>query len=104
LTKRLVRVDNVKGSAGGALIESLITTREISGHRLYSGEASRPNFLTWTATANTPRLSRDLADRAFIIRLRKPEPRPGWRETVLGFANVHRDRILADIVHELRQE
>jgi len=101
LSRRVAIVDNMK-SFSSALVESLITTSEITGHRLFYGEASRPNTLTWIFTANSPKISRDLADRVFIIRLEKPTPRPGWDDELAEFIDLHRDRIMADAVAALQ--
>jgi len=102
LTKRIVRMDNVKSLTSSALLESLITARVISGHRLYSGEAQRRNTLTWVITGNGMRLSRDLADRAFIIRLTKPELTPGWEDSLTDYIRRYRDLILSDIIARLK--
>ncbi len=98
---RIVLMDNIKEGLDSALIEGLITAQRISGHRLYHGEASRPNTLTFLLTGNCLRLSRDLAERAFIIRMVKPTYRLNWEATLLNFVAVHRDLILADILAEL---
>ncbi len=103
LTKRVVLLDNVKTAQSSAQLEGLITSSTISGHRLYAGEASRPNYLTVLVTGNAVRLSRDLADRAFIIRLRKPKGRPGWNEELRQYLDQHREHVLADIVGALRK-
>lgn len=102
LTRRIVRLDNAKGLVGGPLLEAQITAREISGHRLHVGESTRINTLTWIVTGNSPQLSRDMAERAFILRLSKPQPTPGWREQVFAFIEEHSDGVLADIVQVLR--
>ena len=101
LTRRVVRIDNLKSSVSSGLLEGLITTPQISGHRLYQGEATRPNTLTFLLTGNTLRLSRDLAERSFVIRLAKPTPRPEWRDEVFSFIHEYRQRILADVVQAL---
>lgn len=102
LTKRVVRIDNLKKQLSSGTIEGLITSTVINGHRLYQGDAERPNMLTFTITGNGLRLSRDMAERCFFIRLRKPKPRDNWRETVFGYIRDNRDKILADIVMQLQ--
>ena len=101
LLQRVVRVDNIKSAISSGLLEGLVTSSRISGHRLYVGEAHRPNFLTWVLTGNAIRLSRDFADRSFIIRLERPKPATGWRESVFQYIAEHRARILADVVDTL---
>lgn len=103
LARRVVRIDNIKEEFGSAPIEALITAPIISGHRLYHGEASRPNTLTFVLTGNSLRLSRDIAERAFIIRLIKPTYRPEWESEVMNFISAHRDAILMDILAELKK-
>jgi hypothetical protein len=100
LTKRIVRVDNVKRQAGSGLVENLITSDDISGKRLFHGEASRPNTLCWIITANGLRMSRDMSERSFIVRLRRltdAERCGTWRQDVLTLIDTRRDYILADI-------
>lgn len=101
MQRRIVLLDNLK-SRGTASFEALITAQAISGHRLYAGEAARPNRLTWIATANSPRLSRDLAARAFVLQLTRPEYRPGWREKLLAFIEANRRALQADAIGVLR--
>jgi hypothetical protein len=103
LTLRVCTVDNIKQGISSSLLESIITSMVISGYRLYAGDASRPNTLTFILTGNGLRLSRDIAERSFIIRLKKPEPRPEWRESVINLLTKYREQILADIVFELRK-
>jgi hypothetical protein len=70
---------------------------------MYYGEGRRPNTLTTICTGTNVKLSRDLSERAFFIRLRKPERRKGWDDEVINFVNEHRQRILADVVLTLKQ-
>lgn len=104
LSKRIVLADNIKKGVSSGTLEALITAHKISGHLLYHGEASRPNTLTWVLTANGLRMSRDMAERCFIIRLKKPNYRPDWREEVSAYIGTNRDKILADILALLRNE
>lgn len=104
LAQRIVRMDNVRSSLSNGLIEGLITTPTISGHRLYTGEATRPNTLTWTFTANCPRVSRDLAERSIIIRLATPKNNPKWWNHVNAYIVHHKNHILADIIYTLKQK
>jgi hypothetical protein len=100
LTKRIVRVDNVKRQAGSGLVENLITSDDISGKRLFHGEASRPNTMCWIITANGLRMSRDMSERSFVLRLRRltdAEKSGAWRQDVLNLIDTKRDYILADI-------
>lgn len=104
LTSRVLRVDNIKGRGASPTLENIITCTTISGHRLFEGEARRPNTLTAILTANTPDLSRDLAERAFFIRLKRPTPRPAWRDELFAYVREHRAEIIGDICELLRAE
>ena len=103
LSQRVVRIDNIKEQFSSAMVEGLITAPIISGHRLYHGEASRPNVLSFILTGNALRLSRDIAERAFVIRLSKPVYRPEWESEVMSYVTTNRDRIIWDILAELRK-
>ena len=72
------------------------------GHRLYVGEATRPNTLTWFITLNGASLSTDMAQRAVIIKLDKPKRSGVWSDETRQFIAEHRDHIIADIVGALR--
>ncbi len=102
LCQRVVRIDNIKEQFNSGMIEGLITAPIISGHRLYYG-AARPHVLTFVLTGNSLRLSRDIAERAFIIRLSKPTYRPEWESEVVNVIAAHRDLILLDILAELKK-
>ncbi len=103
MTKRVVRIDNIKECYDSAFIEGLITAPTISGHRLYYGDANRPNTLTFVLTGNALRLSRDIAERSFIIRLSKPAYRADWESEIYNFVEKYRARILVDIIAALKQ-
>jgi hypothetical protein len=103
LTKRVVRVDNQKGLCSSPVLEYIISTKTLSGHRMYEGDAARPNTFTTIITGNGLRLSRDIADRCFIIRLRHPDLRPEWKEEVLAYVTNNRAKIIMDMVYELRK-
>lgn len=105
LLRRIASMDNVKSlrfSKGD--LEGMITAPEIGGHRLYEGEATRPNTLTWYVTLNGANLSTDLAQRSVIIKIRKPERSGTWEEETRAFIEDHRNELLADVVTALRDE
>lgn len=103
LTQRVCLLDNVKTPrfSWGAL-EAMVTAAAIDGHRMYVGQASRPNSLTWFVTLNGAALSTDMAQRSVIIHVDKPERSATWEEDTLAFINTHRREILADIIGALR--
>ncbi len=105
MTKRLVCIDNAKGSGiSNADLEAFVTARTISGKRMYVGEGSRPNTLLWAMTINGVSLATDLAQRAVIIQLAKPEHNASWAEETFRFVDEHRAGLIGDIIGFLRSE
>jgi hypothetical protein len=105
MTKRIARLDNVKSlRLSWADLESLITTPIISGKRLYVGEGSRPNNLTWLITLNGISLSTDMAQRSVIIKVVRPPREGGWEEETMRFIDQHRPQIIGDLLGLLRIE
>lgn len=102
LEKRLLIWDNIHATVQGELVESLITDTEITGKRMFHGEASRPNSLQWYLTLNNARLSSDMARRSFRVGLEKPAQDPNWRKNVENHVVNNRDQIIADILAILR--
>jgi hypothetical protein len=101
--KRTVSVDNIKSNKfSSAGLEALITAKTISGHGMYIGEAERPGTLVFILTLNGPALSKDLAQRAVIIELAKPQYSGTWESEVQAFINKNRSAIIADLIGILR--
>lgn len=103
-TSRVVLIDNIKGRMSRSGLESAITATNIDGKRMYVGQASRPNLLTWYITANTPELSRDLAERSVIIHVGAPKHRDSFKEWQEDFLAEKRPYVLADLMAILRGE
>ncbi|MDA0283741.1 MAG: hypothetical protein O3B86_10340 [Planctomycetota bacterium] len=100
---RVVLADNLKSHRlSWAEFESLITATTISGHRMYSGEGSRPNTLTYILTLNGAALSRDMAQRAVVIKLDRSEKSGDWQTLLDKHIDENRDAILADLAAFLR--
>jgi hypothetical protein len=108
LGRRVVLLDNVKTlRLSWADLESLITCDYVSGHQLYVGEARRPNTFTWLITVNNASLSKDMAQRCCVVRVKRPAYAAAWREDVLNYIDVYRDDVVADALDLLgksRQE
>lgn len=104
LTKRIAFMDNVKGRMNSADIEGLITAKVWDGWKPYVGQASRPNTLTWYLTANTPSLSRDLAERSVIIKVGKPAHGTDFVSWAADHIGEHRATILSELFAMLREE
>jgi hypothetical protein len=104
-TKRILAIDNVKSlRLSWAELEALITSPVISGKRMYVGEGERPNLLTPMLTVNGASFSTDIAQRAIVIKLSRPDYTTGWWETTLDYIDQHREQIIGDIIAVLRAE
>lgn len=95
---RLVRFDNIKEETlSSEAIESLITAPAISGHRMYHGYDRVPNWFSYFITFNDASLSKDMSQRAMIIRLARPKYDPFWWPQLIDFIKINGDAIIADI-------
>ena len=102
---RMVRLDNVKSTNfSNEAIESLITIGKVSGHRMYVGQSTVMNWFTFIMTFNDACLSKDMAQRTIIIRLKRPQYDANWETDLRAFVVAHRDEIIADIGYELGRE
>jgi len=102
LAKRCVLIDNIKGNLSSSQLESGITATDIDGHRMYHGQARRRNTLNWYLTANTPDLSRDLADRCVLIHVGAPKHASDFSEWNESFMTSRRADLIADIMAVMR--
>ena len=103
LDKRIVFIDNIKATRfSSADIEGLITLPIISGHKMYKGEGQRPNTLTWIMTMNGVGVSKDIAERVIVIKLKRPEYSGTWADETLAYVREHRREIISDILAFLR--
>jgi len=103
LITRAAILDNIKTSKfSSGDIEGIITAETISGKRMYIGEASRPNTITWMVTVNGAALSKDMSQRCIPIRLADPTFSRDWDADILEFVESNRDQLIADIIGALR--
>lgn len=103
LPRRVCLLDNVKSLRfSWAELEAMITTPTIGGHRMYVGEAQRPNTLIWFITLNGAALSTDMAQRSVVIKIKRPERSAGWEEETRLFVRDNAQAILGDLVAALR--
>lgn len=93
-----LRFDNVKANVlSSDWLESKICSENFSGRKLYEGEGKRANAFLWTATANDPNLSADLASRGVVIQLERPRSYvTDWIRRVRRFATDRRFDVWAD--------
>lgn len=104
LRKRVAILDNVKTLRfSWAELEALITSSVISGRRMYAGEGSRPNNLTWIITLNGIALSTDMAQRVVVIKINRPEHSGNWEDETRDYLRKYRHEIIADLIDVLRQ-
>lgn len=99
---RCAMIDNIKGRFNAKEFEGLLTSPVIDGKRMYFGYTSRPNLLTWYLTSNTPKLSRDLAERCVIIKIGQPTWGKSFEQWVDAFIAENHAMLLADLVARLR--
>ena len=71
---RVALLDNTSGAQlSSQAMAALVTMGEIVGKRMYVGKASCPNYFTWIATMNHGKLDEDVASRAVVIELDRPD-------------------------------
>ena len=101
---RCVLIDNMRKKVASADLESMLTAPIIDGHRMYHGQFSRPNRLTYFITANTPRMSQDLADRAVLIRIGQQKHESDWASWIERFMTDNRPQLVSDLIGFLKTE
>ena len=99
---RVYLFDNIKGKFGGSAIESAVTSEFLTGHKMFVGTVKRPNDATFMLTFNMPEMSRDLAQRAVIIKLGRPNT-GDFVEWASSFVREHRLQLIADLLDLLRR-
>ena len=102
LQKQVVLLDNVKGTLSNSTLEAMISDDWLNGHRLYSGDSSRPNLCTWLITGNGMRLSRDMAQRSFFVDLTLPAYCSDWDKNFMHYVVDNADFMVADAIHILQ--
>jgi hypothetical protein len=101
--KRVVLVDNIKGGLSDPLMESLITAREVQGHKLYSGHSSVVNGYTWMFTSNTPQVSADLASRAVVLKVGRQRAGVDYRGWAERFVRERGRELVGDCLAVLQE-
>lgn len=69
---------------------------------MYQGEGTRPNNLIWIITLNGISLSKDIAQRTVVIKLRPADYSSTWQQETNSYIESHRMAIAADLVALLR--
>jgi|GEM_PF-1743130 len=95
---RVIAIDNIKTRRfSDADLESLITSKDVSGKVLYCGNGVVPNLHTFVFTINDANLSKDLAQRCMVIELGQSVHSPTWSEKVDDFIKNHKWSIIGEI-------
>jgi hypothetical protein len=100
---RVALLDNVKTHRfSWDDLEALITAPMISGHEMYEGEGRRPNTIVWAITMNGGKMSKDMAQRMMIIRVKRPTYGKDWEDDTQRFIETHKWEIIADALKILK--
>ncbi|MCH8045187.1 MAG: hypothetical protein IID44_15865 [Planctomycetes bacterium] len=98
-TKRIIRLDNIKSPRfSSPAFEGLITSPVINGRKMYVGDASRPNSMTWLLTLNGPSMSTDMSQRCVVIALAAPKRSGSWQDETNELIDDNREALIADVV------
>lgn len=105
MNKRVAIIDNIKSLRfSWAEFEALVTAPVISGKRMYVGEGQRPGTLTFILTINGLSFSKDISQRALIIKLGAPRRSGTWSEDASEFIRLNRDKLIADCIEFLQRD
>lgn len=105
--KRVVMFDNEAASGSritNGEIAALFTLEEISGHKLYSAEASRQNNLVWIMTMNSPSFDSDFSSRCISVSLARPKYDSSWKTRLNLFIEEKRMEVIATLLKYLQGE
>lgn len=95
---RVIRYDNIKtGVLNSEAIENLVTSEFISGHDMYNGQKGIPNHFMYCLTFNDANMSKDLAQRSVLIKMKRPAYDPTWSDRLKSFLDEFRKEVIADI-------
>ena len=100
--RAIILYDNIKrNNWSSESLEFLVTAKTLTARRVYIGPVTIENHFTICVTLNNPSLSPDLASRAVVIRLDKPDMSAAWEDEVANYIEVNRKEIFKDIIHIL---
>lgn len=102
--RRIVLLDDARGTLKIPSLESALTADEFQGHRLYVGHYTVPNRKTILITTNDPHLGHDLADRAIPIYIGTEKHGSDHEEWWVNFLETRRAALVADIISLLASE
>lgn len=104
--RRVVLIDNLRARGFQSQdLEELVTASEFQGRALFKGPVVFPNNFTYVVTANEPSVNQDLATRAAVIRLSRPDRSVGdWEGEAKAYIDGNRAAIFADIAYLIESE
>lgn len=102
--ERMLILDNAKKTLDSGAIESWITAPTVQARPLYSNPITRPGIITWVITTNAADVSTDLAQRAVIIKLGKPDHSFDFMSWSRDFVTEHREGLISECLSVLRGE
>ena len=102
-TQRVMSLDNIKTHRfSWADVEALITSENVNGRKLYVGDGRRPNTFVVAITLNGASLSKDLAQRCVIVKMKRPTYSGNWESDLAAFIDANRWEIIGDIIALLK--
>jgi 5S rRNA maturation endonuclease (ribonuclease M5) len=106
LSKRVVLFDNLSRTLESQELASLITSTQVTGRPAFERAKARANYFTWAATAVSPELDEDLADRCVVLHLAPPQidRRPNFRAEVEAFMDRYQLEIVGGALTILKAE
>lgn len=105
MKSRVILYDNEVGDnqrVSSSELAAMVTSPNISGHKMFAGEGTRPNNFLWIITLNTVAFDRDLAVRSIPIELSEPEYSPFWESNLNRYIDEHRLGIWAAMLDILK--
>ena len=106
MTRRVALLDNVKSlKFSWSELEAMVTSTTIGGHRMYCGEGTRPNTLSWFITLNGAIVVNGHGTAVASSSSWTSRSRSGsWSDDTRAFIEQHRPAIIADVVGFLRSD
>lgn len=103
LNLRVAIIDNIRGRFARSNFEAVVTSPVIDGKRMYVGQFSRPNNVTWILTANTANLSNDIVMRSYGIFIGQAKHAAQHDQWLIPFMRDNRAHVISDCIERLRR-
>lgn len=103
LSSRVILLDNVKSLRfSWGELEAMITCPILSGRQMYVGEGRRPNNLVVVITLNGASLSKDMAKRTVVVKVKPAKFTSTWDMETDSLIDKHRWGIISALIERLR--